>query len=85
MSLNESSPASVAPSPTASQLDAPAQSPVTRQDLLDAIEQREVFDRLYADSTHRAMHAYNSAGRRRCAAKLNACLGALEQYVLVLA
>ncbi|BGP56856.1 hypothetical protein JCM8202v2_004489 [Rhodotorula sphaerocarpa] len=79
MSLNESSPASVAPSPTASQLDAPAQSPVTRQDLLDAIEQREVFDRLYADSTHRAMHAYNSAGRRRCAAKLHACLGALEQ------
>jgi hypothetical protein len=84
MSLNEAPPlpssaASSTSTPSTSAPNSATRPPVTRQDLLDAIERQEVFDELYIDLTQRAVQAYQFTKRRRCAAKLHACLAALDQ------
>lgn len=87
MSFNESAPGSSALSSTApsasSGMQPPQRSnpPVTRRDLLDGIAKQDVFDKLYVDLAQKTMQAYQSSGRRRCAAKLHAFLAALEQCV----
>lgn len=53
--------------------------PVSRQDLLGAIQDEEKFDRLYTDVTNRAIQAYQTSGRKRCSLKLHASLAALEE------
>ncbi|TKA56715.1 hypothetical protein B0A53_01910 [Rhodotorula sp. CCFEE 5036] len=83
MSLNEAPPlpssaASSTSTPSTSAPNSATRPPVTRQDLLDAIERQEVFDELYIDLTQRAVQAYQFTKRRRCAAKLHACLAALD-------
>ncbi|KWU42169.1 hypothetical protein RHOSPDRAFT_36290 [Rhodotorula sp. JG-1b] len=83
MSLNEAPPipasaASSASTPSTSAPNSATRPPVTRQDLLDAIERQEVFDELYIDLTQRAVQAYQFTKRRRCAAKLHAGLAALD-------
>ncbi|GAA5860671.1 hypothetical protein JCM3774_006246 [Rhodotorula dairenensis] len=79
MSLNEAASASnSSPLPSAHKGNSPKRPPVTRQDLLDAIAKQEVFDALYIDLTQRAIQAYQTTTRRRCAAKLHACLAALD-------
>ncbi|GAA5886852.1 hypothetical protein JCM6882_005915 [Rhodosporidiobolus microsporus] len=76
MSLNESSP-SRAPTSAAHPAERP---PVTRQDLLDCTTHQDSFDKLYIDLTHRAIQAYQSSGRKRCALRLHSFLAALEQH-----
>ncbi|GAA5977541.1 hypothetical protein JCM10908_005008 [Rhodotorula pacifica] len=80
MSLNESpsTTGSSSSTPPATTLNSPTRPPVTRRDLLDAIDQEEVFDSLYIDLTQKAIQAYQATTRRRCAAKLQACLAALD-------
>ncbi|GAA5999266.1 transport protein particle complex II subunit TRS130 [Rhodotorula paludigena] len=86
MSFNESAPGSSALSscaPSASSGMQPPQRsnpPVTRRDLLDGIAKQDVFDKLYVDLAQKTMQAYQSSGRRRCAAKLHAFLAALEHH-----
>ncbi|GEM10221.1 transmembrane protein [Rhodotorula toruloides] len=81
MSFNEPSASIVnnssASSPTST--TPPNRQPVTRKDLVDAIDKREAFDKLYVELTQRSLQAYQASGRKRCAAKLHACLAALEQ------
>lgn len=83
MSFNESSASTVSGSSASSPTSTtpPNRQPVTRKDLLDAMDKREAFDKLYVELTQRSLQAYQASGRKRCAAKLNACLAALEQYV----
>ncbi|GAA5902878.1 transport protein particle complex II subunit TRS130 [Sporobolomyces salmoneus] len=77
MSLNEISP-SRPTSPTSSQpADRP---PVSRKDLLDAISDQAVFDRLYIDLSQKTIQAYQLSGRKRCAIKLHAALAGLEHH-----
>jgi len=78
MSLNESlgGVSGAIPPATGGAADRP---PVSRQDLLDAIADEDAFDKLYVDVTNRAIHAYQSSGRRRCSLKLHASLAALEE------
>lgn len=56
-----------------------ARPPVSRKDLLAAIQDQGVFDKLYVDLTNRAIKAYQSSRRKRCALKLHASLAALEE------
>ncbi|BGP01777.1 hypothetical protein NBRC10513v2_005416 [Rhodotorula toruloides] len=81
MSFNESSASTVSSSSASSPTSPtpPNRQPVTRKDLLDAMDKREAFDKLYVELTQRSLQAYQASGRRRCAAKLNAYLAALEQ------
>ncbi|BGP09807.1 hypothetical protein JCM10049v2_005681 [Rhodotorula toruloides] len=81
MSFNESSASTVSGSSASSPTSTtpPNRQPVTRKDLLDAMDKREAFDKLYVELTQRSLQAYQASGRKRCAAKLNACLAALEQ------
>ncbi|BGP50119.1 hypothetical protein JCM10450v2_006030 [Rhodotorula kratochvilovae] len=90
MSFNETSPSTTSapstrpdtPSSAAGGLQSPTRPnpPVTRQDLLDAIAKQDVFDRLYADLANKTVQAYQSSGRRRCAAKVLAFLAALDHH-----
>ncbi|GAA5964623.1 hypothetical protein JCM3765_007645 [Sporobolomyces pararoseus] len=77
MSLNEISP-SRPTSPAASQpADRP---PVSRKDLLDAISDQTIFDKLYIDLSQKTIQAYQTSGRKRCAIKLHAGLAGLENH-----
>lgn len=60
-------------------MTSPTRPPVSRTDLLEAIEKQDVFDKMYIELTQRAAQAYQTTSRRRCAAKLHACLAALDQ------
>ncbi|GAA5937732.1 transport protein particle complex II subunit TRS130 [Sporobolomyces koalae] len=77
MSLNE-----IAPSrPTSPASSQPAERPpVSRKDLLEAISDRSVFDKLYIDLSHKTIQAYQLSGRKRCAIKLHAGLAGLETH-----
>lgn len=79
MSLNEISPSR--PSTTASPKTA-ERPPVSRKDLLDAIADQTVFDKLYVDLSQKTIQAYQTSGRKRCAIKLHAGLAGLEQSVI---
>lgn len=58
--------------------------PVSRKDLLDAISDQDVFDKLYIDLSHKTIQAYQTSGRKRCAIKLHAGLAGLEQFSLLM-
>ena len=75
MSLNEMAEAGSLPDSPGSAADRP---PVSRKDLLEAIEDRDVFDKLYIDLTNRSIKAYQLGHRKRCSLKLHASLAALE-------
>ncbi|GAA5847602.1 hypothetical protein JCM3766R1_000806 [Sporobolomyces carnicolor] len=77
MSLNEISPSR--PSTTASPKTA-ERPPVSRKDLLDAIADQAVFDKLYVDLSQKTIQAYQTSGRKRCAIKLHAGLAGLEHH-----
>lgn len=78
MSLNEITPSR----PTSPSSAQPAERPpVSRQDLLQAISDQAVFDRLYIELSQRTIQAYQTSGRKRCAIKLHAGLAGLEQSV----
>ena len=88
MSFNESAPSSSStrpgtPSSATRSLQSPTRTtpPVTRQDLIAAMGDMAVFDRLYTDLAGRTAQAYQASGRRRSAAKVSAFLAALEQCV----
>lgn len=55
--------------------------PVTREDLLEAMADRDLFDKLYISLTNRSIKAYQTSRRKRCALKMHASLAALEEYV----
>ncbi|GAA5881145.1 hypothetical protein JCM16303_004817 [Sporobolomyces ruberrimus] len=77
MSLNEITPSR----PTSPSSAQPAERPpVSRQDLLQAISDQAVFDRLYIELSQRTIQAYQTSGRKRCAIKLHAGLAGLEHH-----
>ncbi|GAA5906420.1 hypothetical protein JCM8208_004655 [Rhodotorula glutinis] len=87
MSFNESAPSSSStrpgtPSSATRSLQSPTRTtpPVTRQDLIAAMGDEGVFDRLYTDLAGRTAQAYQASGRRRSAAKVSAFLAALEHH-----
>ncbi|KDE05467.1 hypothetical protein MVLG_04157 [Microbotryum lychnidis-dioicae p1A1 Lamole] len=82
MSLNEPtfSIPSTFNSPDLNNLNTHQRPPVSRQDLLNAIEDGEAFDKLFIDLTNRSIQAYSQSGRKRCSLKLHASLAALEYH-----
>ena len=74
-------PASTAASPTS---DSPTPSPrvstgqITNKDLLASLTDRDMFDKLYIDTTNRAIDMYIKGGRRKFALKLHGSLAALD-------
>lgn len=65
-------------------LDASVAARVSRVDLVQAIADQDVFDKLYIDATNRSIQAYKLARRKRCAFKLDASLAALEESVNII-
>jgi hypothetical protein len=60
-----------------------SRAPISNKDLLGAIQDREVFYKLYIDITNRAISMYTKAGRRKSALKLHGSLAALDLYVII--
>ncbi|KAG9035765.1 hypothetical protein FRB95_010533 [Tulasnella sp. JGI-2019a] len=53
--------------------------PISRLDLLEVLNDRDAFDRLYIATTHRAIQTYGSCGRKRFTLKLHDSLASLDQ------
>lgn len=75
MSLQE---VSSCPTPNPDNMTSQCRPPVSRKDLLDAIENKATFDKLYVDLTNRTIRAFTTSGRKRCSLKLHGSLAALE-------
>ena len=63
----------------AKQLASDVRDAVSRKDLIDAIGNREDFDKLYIDLSNRTIQAYQASHRKRSSLKLHASLAALEE------
>ncbi|KAF8333566.1 trafficking protein particle complex subunit 10 [Cantharellus anzutake] len=51
---------------------------VSQKDLLSAVEQKDIFDKLYTITTHRAIECFTAGNRKRAALKLHGYLAAFD-------
>ncbi|KAF8507495.1 trafficking protein particle complex subunit 10 [Gautieria morchelliformis] len=78
ISLTATSTSPVSDSPEPSPIESAGQ--ITNTDLLAGLTDRDVFDKLYIDTTNRAIDMYIKGARRKFALKLHGSLAALDLH-----
>ena len=61
----------------------PLSTKISRKELVEALSDQQAFDKLYIETTQRAIDMYAKGHRRKFALKLHGSLAALDLYVHV--
>ena len=61
----------------------PLSTKISRKELVEALGDQQAFDKLYIETTQRAIDMYAKGHRRKFALKLHGSLAALDLYVHV--